>query len=862
MGKNKKPPKMAAWILNRIFTDGKNTSIADFEEVFDLLCKKKNPAAAWVWCWFQVVVSLKDYFKYKLSWSFVMFKNYLKIAIRNIKKQKFYSLINLFGLAIGFFCCILIFCYVQFELSYDKFHAKGDRIFRLVQKNYAVTNPPTAPLMKQDYPEIEETVRIIPRGRLPLKYKDIQHYEEHIYYTNPSFFKVFSFPLIKGDPEEVFQSGYTAVITEEIALKYFGDNDPLGKIINLNNNENYTVTGVLKNIPDNSHLQFNILLSFETYRIVQNNRIMEMWQNNYISTYMLLRKNVNFNDLEKKFSAFVEKYMSELDGQYGEKTELYLQPLDRIHLYSNLTADRAKTGDIKYIYIFSSIALFVLALACINYMNLSTARSVKRAKEIGLRKVSGADKAKIIKQFIVESVLFVFLAFIISIFFAYALIPVFKTLTGIQLNFTFSDTAWILPLMILLIIIVGISAGSYPAFFLSSFQPVAVLKSNFTGSDSRSLFRKILVFLQFAVSISLIIGTGIISKQIKFLKNKRLGFNKEQIVCLPVMDNNVLNSVDAIKKELLKHPDIINVSASLRIPGGSVDYVPMVPEGFEKTESVTMFRIPIDENFIPALGIEISEGRNFSDRYSSDVENSVIINETAVKRFGWKNPIGKTIVEYASPDQTIKKTVVGVVKDFHFKSLREGILPMYIEYTKTGFNFISIRFDTGKVSEVMNFLENKWKTFDPGRPFEYIFLDDTFDNMYRTEEKMQQLFSYFTFLAIFIALLGLFGLAAFTVERRTREIGIRKVLGAPVTNIIYLILKEFVILVLLANIIAWPLSWFIMNKWLLNFAYRTGIGFEIFLFSAFIALFVAVVTVSSQALKAAVANPVDSLKNE
>ncbi|UCC38314.1 MAG: ABC transporter permease [Candidatus Aminicenantes bacterium] len=798
-----------------------------------------------------------------------MFKNYLRIILVNLKKHKAFSFINIVGLAIGIACCILITAYVLHELSYDKFHEKADRIYRLRcdlkisgdDLNIPKSSPPMAEYLVQNYPEVLSAVRFRRLGRVPVRYKESLYNEDRLFFADNSVFEVFTFPIIKGDPQSALKTAYSVVITEDMAKKYFGEEDPIGNVLNINNEYDFTVTGVVKNVPNNSHLTFDMLCSFETYA-ESNKRDMHNWLsiNNY--TYILLQEGYDYKQLEQKFPEMIKKHAGNALKYVKGEIVVSLQPLTSIHLHSNLMQEVQGNSSIVYVYIFAAIAIFILAIACINFMNLSTARSGNRAQEVGMRKVLGADRGKIIRQFLIESIFYSFMSLIVALLFVELTLPLFQSISGIELNIDYAENLWLIPSLIGLAVFVGLIAGSYPALFLSAFQPVRVLKGVFKAGTAKTWFRSVLVIVQFSISIVLIIATIVVFSQLNYLKNERLGFHKEQIVVIPISDESTLDSLRPLKEELKSHSGILSVAASSHVPGQTTYVNPFIPEGFSLDQMQYMGELYIDHDFIPTMDIEIAAGRNFSADFRTDIEQSILINETAAKKFGWVNPIGKTIREISMSRKVSKYTVIGVVKDFHMESLHKQISPLFIRFTTHIFNSLSVRISPENIPQTLSFLRDKTRQVDPHRPFEYTFLDDSFDAQYRAEERLSKIFSYFSVLAIFIACLGLFGLASFTAEQRTKEIGIRKVLGASVSGIVVLLSREFIKWVLIANAIAWPVSYLAMAKWLQNFAYRTAISPLPFIISFVLALIITFATISYQSLKAALANPVDSLRYE
>ncbi len=867
--KNYQPPKIAQFLLKRIFSEFNHTSIGDFEEVFRSIAADYGNSRAKLWYWLQLIVSIKSFIFGKIYWSIIMFKNYLTITFRKMFRQKGYTFINISGLALGLACSLLIIAYITTELSYDKYHKNADRIFRLgtefnvgtMKGKFAVSNLPIGPILKKDYPEVVNAARFRRFDyRTLVAYQNKTFFEENIFFSDNSVFEIFTYPFLKGDPKTALAAAYSIVVTEDVALKYFGTEDPIGKQLQLANGEKFSVTGVIKNIPDNSHFYFNMLCSFETFRR-WNDAQMERWMgdfNNY--TYILLKDNTDYTQLEQKFPPLIEANVGELLQAVGGTIDFFLQPLTDIHLRSNTEGEISATSDIVYIYIFALIAFFILLIACINFMNLTTARSTNRAKEVGMRKVLGANRGRLISQFLGESLIYSFLALCIALLVVRLALPHFSSIAGINLDLDYTKTTWLIPGLLGITIFVGILAGSYPALFLSAFRPAEILGGNIKTGKTGSGLRDILVIFQFTISIVLITGTLIILNQINYMKNKKPGFDKEHVVVLPVLDNSIRESIESIKTELQKNPGILDIAFSSHIPSHGARHNAFVPEGYTNEESKLMAAISIDNNFLETLKIELVKGRNFSPGFATDPRQSVIINETAAQDFGWDNPIGKTIRELDG--QQTDKTVIGVVKDFHFKSLHQKIDPLFIENNSSYFSTVSIRINPTDISGTIKNLEKKWRQIDPTGTFDYLFLNEEFDSQYRGEERLSTLFLYFTLLAILIACLGLLGLASFNAEQKTKEIGIRKVVGASTTKIVLLLSKKFMTWIIIANIVAWPIAYLLMTEWLQNFAYQAKPGFNIFLLSGIFALIIAMLTVSYQSVKAALANPVNSLKYE
>jgi len=865
-----KTPKLGYWILCRILgKNGHQTLIGDIEEFYTSTLQTEGQLRASVWYWRQVFRIFLSNLYNTLYWSVVMFSNYLKIAFRTIKRSKIYSIINIAGLAVGMACCFIILSYIISELSFDKYHKNAHRIYRLAldgsfggtgDLRLASTNNPPAPYLRLNFPEVVNAARFRYMYRTPIKYEDKEFFEEGAYFADASVFKIFDFPLITGDSQTALATAFTVVITEDMAKKYFGNEDPIGKVLQFNNSTEYTITGVMKNVPSNSHFTFDMLCSFES-RYVINREQTERWMGDFDNhTYLLLQEDYDYRELEKKLPPVVEAHMGEILNAIGGRVEYFLQPLTRIHLHSHLLGEISANGDIAYVYLFSAIAFFILLLACINFMNLTTARSTNRAKEIGVRKVHGAERTRLVRQFLGESLIYSFISLVLALALAKLALPLFSNITGRVMHVDYLKILWILPCFIGIAFLTGLIAGSYPAFYLSSFHPVKIIKGNFATGSGKNHFRNSLVIFQFTISTILIVGTLVIIKQINYMKNKQLGFDKEQLVIINVGDNYVRQSVDLIRNDLNNLPGVLRVSASSHVPGWGGHHNVHLPEGFSMEESQGMSASFIDENYIPTFGIEIAAGRNFSKNFPSDPDKSCIINETAARQFGWEDPIGKTIRPLY--DDNMPRAVIGVVKDFHTRSVQQKIEPLFLWNSEERVDAVSLKLAPGDMFDTMNTIRSKWKEILPNSTFDYYFLDESLNNQYRAEERLRHIFFYFSLLAIFIACLGLFGVASFTAEKRTKEIGIRKVLGAPVTGIVTMLSKEFAKWVLIANIIAWPISYFTLNKWLQNFPYHINLTVWIFLFSTALALIVALVTVSYQSIKAAISNPINALKYE
>ena len=803
-----------------------------------------------------------------------MIKNYIKIALRNLFKYKIYSFINIIGLSVGISACILILLFVNDELSFDKYNANYDRIFRVHTQgslsgrdiNIAVSPAPLGETLVKEFPQVLAYTRLMPSRDMLIRYKNNVFVETNFFWADSGTFTVFTIPFIKGNPGKALSEPHTIVLTETLAKKYFGDEDPMDKIMNFEDGTPYTVRGVVEDCPRNSHWHYDIFASMSSIGLATS----QEWLGNSVHTYLLLDKRSSIKNLESKIGDFTKKRVSqrifEIFGvtydqmlQAGNKYEFVFQPLSDLHLSSHLDYEIEPNSDIKYVYIFSMIALFILILACINFMNLSTARASLRSKEVGVRKVLGSEKKQLIIQFLFESMLLTACSVLIAILFAELLLPLFNDLTGRELYTSYFGNFEAIPAIVITILVVGFIAGSYPAFFLSSFKPVEVLgsKINLFG---KSWLRSGLVVFQFAISIILIIGTMVVYNQMRYIQDMKLGFDKDHI--LVIQRAWALESqANTFKEELTKHSGIVSASNSDNIPGGFFNQTLFRTEGADTKQQIFAV-ISTDYDFAKTMGINIKEGRYFSKDYPSDTI-SVIINETGVKTFGFKDPIGKKVI-FVGNNNIASNTfkIVGVAKDFHYESVHQRIRPLLIFLNRGQTAFLPIRLSTTDYSGTISEIEKLWKKFVPDKPIEYYFLNENFNQLYREEQKTGQIFTTFSIISILIACLGLLGLASFTAERRTKEIGIRKVMGASTSRIILLLSKEFIKWVLIANIIAWPVAYYFMNSWLESFAYRISFPYGILFVSASLAIIIALITVSSQAIRAANSNPVKSLRYE
>ncbi|UCC41476.1 MAG: ABC transporter permease, partial [Candidatus Aminicenantes bacterium] len=788
--KTYKPPQMAEWILRRLRNTPESFSLlGDMEEEYSRILKHRGTPQAKAWYWKQICVSFFPFVRNSVLWSVIMLENYLKITFRNFKRQRGYSFITLSGLALGMACCLLIIFYIQYELSFDRFHTNADRIYRIVMDatigstnlKAPITNNPLSPTLIRDYPEVIASTRIRQIFKILVEYEDKQFYESGSLFADPSIFDVFSFPFIKGDPQKALVRPFTVVLTKTSARKYFGDANPVGKVLRLDATKDFEVTGVIKDVPHNSHFTSDILISFETLLFDQP-QARDNWISAHNFTYLRLRENAAACDLESKFPAMVDKYMGSRLKALGGNIRYSLQPLTDIHLHSNLQFEFAPNSSILYIYMFSAIAFFILGIACINFMNLSTARSAKRAREVGVRKVLGAERRNLIKQFLGESTIYSLLAMLFALVLVRMALPFFRTIFGVDLQLGTAQLIWFIPPIIGLIFFTGITAGSYPALFLSAFHPVKVLKGSCLTGTKAKRFRHVLVITQFVVSITLVIGTWIIRDQILYMKNVNLGFIKDQVLVCDVDNPKIFRNIDTVKARLRQIPGVVKVAGTDAVPGQGpmATTVGVVPEGFTNEEGILMKAIRADEDYLAALGMELVAGRDFSKEMAPDKQRGFLVNEVAVRKFGWEDPVWRTIKIQGLGLQRAAVTVIGVVKNFHYASLREELEPICIGAGIGGLDKLVIRVRTENISGIIAQLKDTWKQIDPNHPFDFFFLDDFFDAQYRSEERLNSIFASFSGLAIIIACLGLFGLSSFMAEQRTKEIGIRKVLGASI----------------------------------------------------------------------------------
>ena len=807
-----------------------------------------------------------------------MFKNYFKIAFRNLVKNKFYTSINIIGLAVGLATCLLILLYVLDELSFDKYNKNTNRIYRVNNEvkfgsnhfDMAITPALLGPTMVKEFPQVEQYTRIRWYGSFLVKKGNENIQEGRVGFADSTLFEVFTLPMIAGDPKTALKEPHSLVITEKIAKKYFNNTDVVGKNMIVNDTGNYKITGVIKNIPAQSHFNFDFFVPMsENDGSNDDNWLSENW-----NTYVLLKKDADAKQLEPQLNGMMDKHVGpQLKSVINQSLEDFkksgayvrasLTPLANIHLHSNKGSELAGNGNAQFVYIFSAIALLILLIACVNFMNLSTARSSNRAKEVGVRKVLGSLKGDLIQQFLTESLLISFIALIVAILIACLLLPYFTQLAAKDIHVSTLFQPKMLMLLFALMLIVGLLAGSYPAFFLSSFQPTDVLKGKLAGGFKRSWLRSTLVVFQFFISIILIFGTIVIYNQLNYIQNKDLGFNRNQVLIIQHTDA-LRDHGTSFRNELLQISGVNNATMSRYLPvnyNRSNDAFFTSPS-LDQSTAMSMQNWRVDENYVPTLDLKIVQGRNFSPQFPTD-STALIINEAAAKFLATKDLLNKKLyrIKDNNPKDIIVYHIIGVMKNFNFNTLREVVTPLALILANDNGN-ISVRITSSDIPAVLAQIKNKWKAIAPSQPFDYSFMDEDFNKLYTTEQRTGKIFITFAVLAILIACLGLFGLVTYAAEQRTKEIGIRKVLGANVATIVTMISKDFLKLVLIASVIAFPVAWWGMNKWLQDFAYRIQISWWIFLMAGLLAIVIALLTVCFQAIKAAIANPVKSLRTE
>lgn len=806
-----------------------------------------------------------------------MLKNFITVAMRNMLRYKGYSAINIAGLAIGLACSIYIGAYVVNELTFDGFHSKAKQIYRICLDGKIneqsilspVSNAPIAPTMKVEIPGVENFCRIEGTVDMMMRYENKIFNEGGLIFTDSTFFQFFDFKLLSGDAKTVLREPHTIVLSQEMANKYFGSEDPMGKMIKSENDTIlYRVTGICENVPDNSHIKFDMVASICGNESIKN----DIWLGNSFAAYVMLQPNVKQADIEKKMHDLLLKYGEPQLKQIlniswndfvkaGNHYEYFLEPLLDVHLYSKTLSG----SEAKMVYIFIIIAVFILLIACINFMNLSTARAANRAKEVGIRKVLGSQRRFLMLQFLSEAFFISLLSLILAVMLLELLMPSLNSFLDIKLNINYFQNWFIIPSLLALVVIVGVLAGSYPAFVLANFQPVAVLKGKMKAGSKSSVLRKILVVFQFTISTIILLGTLVIYQQINYFLNKNLGFNKEQMLIIQ-RASTLGKQTQAFQDEIRKDPNIVNTSNSNTLPGYLNSNQGYQFEGVDPSKTFIFWRMEADPQYLKTMGIDLVEGRFFEEGSKAD-SNVVILNESATRELGFKTPkeaMGKRIIDLRPhSDHNQFLPIVGIVKDWHFQSLHSQIAPMifHLKHPENS-GVVNVRLRPENNKQTISMIEKTWKKFTNDQPFEYFFIDKKLEELYKSETQVGKISTFFAFLAIFIACLGLFGLISFTSLLRTKEIGIRKTLGASTQTIIYLLSKETIILVIVSSLIAYPVAYYYMDKWLQNFVYRMNINWLVFVLTTFLVILIALLTVSFQAIKAARRNPIEALRYE
>jgi putative ABC transport system permease protein len=855
MRNDRHPPKIAEWIVRLLARSGNRHSLlGDLEEEYRYVYAEDGRFRAGLWYLGQVIIPVFNFIRSRILWSFVMFENYLKIACRNIRKQKGCSFINISGLGVGMACFILIYMYVTHEFSYDKFYKDAEYIYRVETRvnfgsqelSFSTSCDPLISILREKYPEVESAVRISSR-RVLVDHNNTKFYESGFIYAEKDIFDIFNMKFLQGNPEMSFVRLNSMIISKDMAEKYFGNDNPIGKSLKINGND-YEITAIVQNPPTNTHLRYSFITSMNNSKRADE---MTNWANVSTLGYIKLTPDVIVKEFEEEIKYIAHEYRGEYFKEQGWTYICSLQPLVAIHL---------RSVNKPFLYILSTIAIFVLILACLNFISLSTARASNRLKEVGLRKTVGAHRTQLVTQFIGESLLISIIAFIFSSLLVMIAIPFFNNLTGRELKSIKLLQLNHIGLIIFLILFVGIASGVYPAFFLSRLKPILAVNNQIFKGKRKSLLRNTFIICQFTVSVILMICTTAIYSQIDFMKSRYLGFEKGQKV---IFNANFKNNHEAIKNEFLKHHDVDGATACYAPPGRGYNNRTTRVVGKEE-ENWAMNWISFDHDFIPEYKIQIAAGRPFSENMRTDAAESCIINEAAVKIFGWDSPeeaIGK-ILERGPRKPENRNTIIGVVKNFHYTGLQDAVEPLVMLNDPKYFYSMSLTIKTINIKETLSFIKRKWHELDLGDIYSYAFLDENFNRYYRSEEKIGRIFTTFACLAIFLSCLGLFGLVYYTARQRLKEIGIRKVLGASVPAVAGLLSRDFIKCVLISNIIAWPVAYLFMRRWLQNFAYRTSLDIWIFILSGLAALVIAVLTVSYQTIKAAMANPVDSLRYE
>jgi putative ABC transport system permease protein len=855
--------RLASWVLDE---EERSVRLGDLEERYQYLVQERGERRARAWYRWQVLLLVVLAVMNRFLWSGIMFRNNLIIAWRNIKRSKVYSALNVLGLAVGMAVFILIMLFVRYELSYDRYHANARNIYRINQRQpgnnfggtdiFAGTPPPLAPALIQNFPEVLSAARITGSPDVLLSVGENKYVEKIIHWVDPQTFDIFTFSFVRGDGATSLKNPNSVLLSVRASQRLFGNTDPIGRTIVYHasdKNIDFTVAGVFRDIPSNSHLIMDIVAPFDTNaKLFQSKDYFSDWSQNRHFTYILLKNGTDARVLENKLPAFIDKIAGKGAFFVNKKKSFYLQALTRIHLSSGIAFEPTSTGDVRLLFLLSSIAILVLMIACTNYMNLETARSLKRIKEVGLRKVVGAGRGQIVRQFLGDSLILTFMALVLAVGIVLFVLPPFRSFIEREVVFNPLRDMMLMPALILLAAFVGIISGSYPAFFVSVRRPVFALKGTDPSNSRRLPLRNSLIIFQFAASIALIICTVGIRDQLRYIRNKDMGFDRDQVLVFR-RTRGMRENIEAFKTELKRNPAILNVSVSSYLPNAIEDVTFAPSPGGPDAAKITIKYLRADWDFVSLFGLQVICGRNFSREFQANASGEIIINESAQKALGLANPIG---------NEVSGQTIVGVVRDFHMQSLHFPIAPVFISPDARYARTVSVKIQGTKIPETLALVRETWKRFEPDYPFEYSFFDEIFDRDYRAERRLGTILSAFAGLAVLIACLGLVGLASFTAEQKTREIGIRKVLGASASGIIVLLSREFMKWVVLANVIAWPIGYFAMRSWLRNFAYRTSLTVPMFLGAGLAAFAIAAAVITAQTFRAAAANPVESIRHE
>jgi len=859
MDKKLRPPRVLEWILERFLREDEvYEKLGDFEEAYSELLQDRGRLYAAAWYLIQIIKAIPSFVSNFYYGSITMFKNYLTAAFRNLTRNKTYSLLNILGLAVGIAAFLMISLYVLFELSYDRFHENSDRIFKVISGDQAVTPVPLAPALMEEFPEVEAATHFQGRGQYLIRYKDRSFFGDRWVWADEHFFDIFTFPLVSGNQHTALKDPYSVVLTEEMARKYFSGENPMGKVLQWRGSDgesDFIVTGVMQDIPDNSHIKGDFFAAFKTQpNFPSYNPENFGWGNYWCHTFFLLREGADYRNLQDKYPKFLESRTGQKrDWTFFNKrlTDLHLKSVGIIFHYSPVS-------DIRYIYIFSAVAFIILLIACVNYVNLTTALAARRFQEIGIRKVVGAQRSQLVRQLLGESLVLTLFALVMAVSIAYLLMPVFNNLIQSDKPVALFQDMKLLVALLMTGLCTGILSGVYPAVFMANFTPSVALKGTSSTKSKKVRLRNMLVIVQFAISIFLIISTLVTSSQLHFIRNKKLGFTKDHILIVPLTDKNINENLYAVRQELLKNPGVNRISVSTTIPM-KIDWHNSFfyrNENDPENNRIDSHYSRVDYDFVDLFEMEIVKGRNF--RKEIDHGKVVfIINETIARQVGWEDPVGKTL-----QNQGRTGTIVGVIRDFHNENMHLPIGEVVLVLAPGRGYMMSIKIDTENIPQTLAAVENVWNEFSGGYPFSYEFMDERYDQMYKSEIRLGRAFNYFSALAIFLCCLGLFGLASFTVEQGTKEIAIRKVLGASVAELVRMLSWQFLRWVFIANLIAWPIAYFFMNAWLQSFIYRIDIGWVVFLIAGITAAVIAFLTVIAQTAKAAFANPADSLRYE